>query len=326
MANIMRDIDREDTRPVAHCRLVLCMFVPFFDLDDLKSADESWPTAKVRVEQTDKWDKRTKPFRLNIAGMLRQRIAADEERANKEDGAAAVSNPSGDFNSDTEEEVVVDDYGNNEEGDQSVIKVTKHSLLTKLFVDQALDAFLSAGFSGDDSAPDSSIAALSGRTPDEVSSDFNKISSSSDATLSADMTRQEAEFKRMTGAHTASLANASTTAPASTSTSASRCDPTVMDPYLIKLRTEASVGLSPSAVLASDARRNRTNEEVAATDVGAVAASQHPVAFKIAQEFGLNRKQRLAFYLFANGVLAKKRSPSSEALRLYIGGGAGAGK
>ncbi|CAM9667640.1 unnamed protein product, partial [Ectocarpus sp. 4 AP-2014] len=46
----------------------------------------------------------------------------------------------------------------------------------------------------------------------------------------------------------------------------------------------------------------------------------------IAQEFGLNRKQRLAFYIFANGLLAQHRPDPPEALRLYIGGGAGTGK
>lgn len=54
---------------------------------------------------------------------------------------------------------------------------------------------------------------------------------------------------------------------------------------------------------------------------------QSQEAFRIAQEFGLNRKQRLAFYIFANGLLAQYGpDPPAEALRLYIGGGAGTGK
>ena len=83
MVNIMRDIPRVDTQKVAHCRLLLNMFLPFFDLDDLESSDESWTHAMRRVDETDAWDKRTKPFRLNLAAMLRQRIAADEERAKR---------------------------------------------------------------------------------------------------------------------------------------------------------------------------------------------------------------------------------------------------
>ena len=42
--------------------------------------------------------------------------------------------------------------------------------------------------------------------------------------------------------------------------------------------------------------------------------------------FGLNRKQRLAFYIFANGLLAQCRPDPPPALRLYIGGGADNGK
>ena len=95
MVNIMRDIPRADTQEVAHCRLLLFMFLPFFDLDDLKSCDESWTHAMRRVDETDAWDKRTKPFRLNIAAMLRQRIAADEDRA-KRLHEAFMSNTGGD--------------------------------------------------------------------------------------------------------------------------------------------------------------------------------------------------------------------------------------
>lgn len=36
MINLMRDIPRADTRPIAHAQLLLCMCVPFFALDDLK--------------------------------------------------------------------------------------------------------------------------------------------------------------------------------------------------------------------------------------------------------------------------------------------------
>lgn len=81
MANIMRDLPRADTQEVAHCRLLLCTFVPFFDLDDIKAVDETWTAAKDRVEESGAWDARTLPFRLNIDGMLRQRIAADSRAA-----------------------------------------------------------------------------------------------------------------------------------------------------------------------------------------------------------------------------------------------------
>ena len=53
MVNIMRDIPRVDTQEAAHCRLLLSMSLPFFDLDDLKSSDESWTHATRRVDETD---------------------------------------------------------------------------------------------------------------------------------------------------------------------------------------------------------------------------------------------------------------------------------
>ncbi|CAM9906470.1 unnamed protein product, partial [Hapterophycus canaliculatus] len=59
---------------------------------------------------------------------------------------------------------------------------------------------------------------------------------------------------------------------------------------------------------------------------GRTPASQHPAAYQIAEEFGLNRKQRLAFYIFANDLLAQNGPTPPDVLRLYIGGGAGTGK
>ena len=120
------------------------------------------------------------------------------------------------------------------------------------------------------------------------------------------------------------LADSTSTSP--TPTPSARCDRSVLDPYLIHLRSTSSAVLSSSALVATNDRRDRTNAEVARTDIGQAAASQHPVAFIIAQEFGLNRKQLLAFYILANGMLAKNTLPRSDALSLYIGGGAGAGK
>ena len=326
MVNIMRDIPRVDTQEVAHCRLLLCMFLPFFNLDDLKSNDESWPHAMRRVDETNAWDKRTKPFRLNIAAMLRQRIAADEERAKKVHQAFMLTTDR-DVDNHTESEMFLDDYGNSHDMDSggiSVIPQTAHRLLTKIFVDTAYDTFVHAGFSGDDSSPTTPNASLSRRSTKDIEQDLSKITGSSGASSKKETAQQEHAFETMSSSQATYLADSTSTSP--TPTPSAQCDRSVLDPYLIHLRSTSSAGLSPSALLASNDRRDRTNAEVARTDVGQAAASQHPVSFLIAQEFGLNRKQRLAFYIFANGMLAKKTSPRSDALRLYIGGGAGAGK
>ncbi|CAB1108241.1 unnamed protein product [Ectocarpus sp. CCAP 1310/34] len=233
MVNIMRDIPRSDTKPEAHCRLLLCIFVALFELEDLKRVGDSWTTAMANVEQHDRWDKRTKPFRLNIAGMLRQRIAADEERAYREEEEAFVSGSSGqgmEMGSDGEDEIILNDLGGDDDDDQSVFLVTKQGILMQAFVHDAHDAFVSAGLRGNDSQ------------------------------------------------------------------AATR---------------DVMCWFVPVECKSINARRDRNNQEVARTDIGAAAPSQHPVAFRIAQEFGLNREQRLAFYIFANGIFAKKRSPHS---------------
>lgn len=71
MVNIMHDVSRADTQPVAHSRIVLCMFLSFFDKDNFKSADETWPAAMLRAEAAGLCDSRTEPFHLNVEGMLR---------------------------------------------------------------------------------------------------------------------------------------------------------------------------------------------------------------------------------------------------------------
>ena len=288
MVNIMRDIPRVDTQEVAHCRLLLCMFLPFFNLDDLKRNDESWPHAMRRVDETNAWDKQTKPFRLNIAAMLRQRIAADEERAKKVH-QAFMSTTDRDVDNHTESEMFLDDYGNSHDMDSggiSVIPQTAHRLLTKIFVDTAYDTFFHAGFSGDDSSPITPNASLSRRSTKDIEQDLTKITGSSGASSKKETAQQEHAFETMSSSQATYLADSTSTSP--TPTPSARCDRSVLDPYLIHLRSTSSAGLSPSALLASNDRRDRTNAEVARTDVGQAAASQHPVSFLIAQEFGLN--------------------------------------
>ena len=221
----------------------------------------------------------------------------------------------------------LDDYGNshdNDSGGIDVIPQSAHRLLTKIFADTAYDTFVHAGFSGDDSSPITSNASLSGRSTKDIERDLAKITSSSGASPKKEVAQQEHAFETTSSSQATSLADSTSTS--STPTPSARCDRSALDPYLIHLRSASSAGLSPSALLADSDRRDHTNAEVARTDIEQAAASQHPVAFKIAQEFGLNRKQRLAFYTFANCIPAKKTLPCSDALRLYIGGGAGAGK
>lgn len=152
MVNLMRDIPQRDTQPVAHARLLICMFVPFFDLDDLKHVGESWPAAYTRVDTTGIWDSRTYSFRLNIAGMLAQKLAAAEEKAKRNAENAAFSG-STNGTSDNSAEILLQFYGDDDTG-VSIIPTSARRSQTMYFVKDALKYFLAADFSGDNSVPD----------------------------------------------------------------------------------------------------------------------------------------------------------------------------
>lgn len=136
------------------------------------------------------------------------------------------------------------------------------------------------------------------------------MTGSSGASTAIGMSRQEYTLQELTSARVASQAE-NATATAETPPSV-RCDRAVLDPYIHQLRHAAASGLSDSAMIAQHTRRDATNAEVAATDVGEMGRSQHPVAFELAETFGLNSKQRLAFYIFANGMLTKNPTPTRK--------------
>ncbi|CAB1112810.1 unnamed protein product [Ectocarpus sp. CCAP 1310/34] len=370
IANIMKDVPRSDTQPVAHARLLICMFVPFFTLDDLKRADETWPDALRRADDDNRWDPGTYPFRLNIEGMLAQKLAAAEETAKRRAERQLLSEKPDTLGDNVAGDVLLDSYGGEDEPGESVIPATVRRMLTDLFVDDAFRTFVAAGFNGDGSSPDGSSPLLSGRSMEDACRDISFVCGGTDLeaatafisrqenelenispllsgrsmedacrdisfvcggtdleAATAFISRQENELENKSSSSASALAGSdshTTTAGSSNSIGVPKEDP--IEPYIIELRKASQDGLSPEACRARDERRDRTNAEVADTDIGAVAALQHVAAFSIAQEFGLNRKQRQAFYIFANGLLAQCRPDPPPALRLYIGGGAGTGK
>eukprot|EP00752_Nemacystus_decipiens_P012803 g11338.t1 len=93
-----------------------------------------------------------------------------------------------------------------------------------------------------------------------------------------------------------------------------------------KSKKKSQSGLTEEAKDKLNARRRATNERVAATDVGRASVYQHDAVKRIAEEYGLNRKQRLAFFIFGNAWMARNGSPNPDALRLHVSGGAGSGK
>lgn len=194
MLNIMRDVPRADTQPIGHARLLLCMFVPFFSLGDLRAEDETWPTAHIRAEEMEMWDARTKPFRLNIAGMLSQRLDADEESARKRTQDTSKSSANGHNELD---DVFNHDYDDDNDGTASVIPTSSKRLAVDSYVGDALHRFVQAGFIRDNSLPEEPPLPLSGRTPTEYHADIDHIiEGSSPSAAAIDIVRQETVLKQ----------------------------------------------------------------------------------------------------------------------------------
>lgn len=214
-----------------------------------------------------------------------------------------------------------------EDDGASVIPTSLCRLQTEGFVKDALTSFLNAGFSSDNSIPERSSPLLSGRTSEDAASDISKIvAGASLSSTTSSLARQESALKEKTDRYAASLAE-----PIQSVTAAGpqtwTCERAIIEPYLVQLRAASEKGLSVSDRLAQNARRDSTNAAVALAEIGKTSKFQHPAALRIAEEFGLNKLQRLAFYSFANGLLAQQQlNPPEEALRLYIGGGEGTGK
>lgn len=276
-----------------------------------------------RVVASNSWDPYTNPFRLNIKGMLAQRLAADDEAAKRSAQRGALperSHPSG---MSTEGEEILGDYSN-DDVNINVIPSSIQRTNIIIFVKEAFRSFLKDGFGKDDSAAPSSSSSplLSGRTHAEAERDLARVVGGPGIpSVKLAMDRQESDLENMTTSRASSL-SASTPQPLpSAPLPLSPSDATILQPYLINLRNASNMGASESVRCDRDAKRRSTNDAVANTDVGAASRLQHSVAFSIAQEFGLNRKQRLAFYIFVNGLLAQNSSSPPEALRLYIGGG-----
>lgn len=323
MLNIMRDIPHQDTQPVAHARLLICMFVPFFDLDDLKLIGETWPVAFSRVEASSCWGSRTYPFRLNIAGMLIQKPAAAEETARRNAEKSIFSTPATSTNTSSADDVMLNFHGDDDSG-ASVIPTNARRLQTELSVKDAFNTFIRTGFSSCDNDCDAHAPTtlLSRRFQDDIIHDMTRISAGSGESAAAlSMDRQGSTFEKQCSSRASSLADSVESTTDITPVYHMQDDNASIEPYMLSLRRALESKLTDDACLEHRLRNDATNASVAPSDIGLTAERQHSAAHHIAQEFGVNRKQRLAFYIFSNGLLAQKSSDPPEALRLYIGGG-----
>ncbi|MEP4214429.1 MAG: hypothetical protein ABJL35_03630 [Parasphingorhabdus sp.] len=138
--NIMRDIPRQDTQPETHSHLVICKFKLFFSLNDLRPpSDASWSTTLQRVEHDSSWDPRSRPFRLNVAGILEQRLAADEESAKRRADASAASPSQPNSN-----KLLNAGYDDDSAGTTSVLIVSRITQAVVAFINDVLDLCLTS--------------------------------------------------------------------------------------------------------------------------------------------------------------------------------------
>lgn len=328
LVNIKRDFPRQDTRPEQYAQLMLCLFKPLFAIDDLRLPEEtSYSDALQRTEDSNEWDPALFSMRSNIRAMLTQRLAADEETARRraellaarERGEAGAYEVNGDvFNLACDDD---DTTGTN------VLPTATNAHRVSAYVNDALGSVRAAGFSFDDSPstcdtpglPPPSL--LSGRTHDQVQADRAEVRLGQD----------EIEAQKFMSDFAAKLAKADTTACAAPPEEppvhdADSYNPATMEPYIRDLRSKSQSGLAEEAKNKMNERIRATNERVAATDVGRASVYQYDAINRIAEEFGLNRKQRLAFFIFGNAWMARNGSPNPNALRLHVSGGAGSGK
>lgn len=294
LVNIMRDLPRQDTQPERHAQLLLCMFKPIFAIDDLRlPEDKSWTDALQRTEDSDQWDPRSITMRLNIRAMLTQRLAADEENARRKAEllAARERGEGGEVEGDMFNMAWDDD---NTTGD-NVLPPAKNAHRVSAYVNDAVDSLLAAGFSRSDVARLPPSTLLSGRTPDLLEADLENV-------RRGDSESQAKEFMIAFGAKLEqSDARACATEPPEEPavSDPTSYNPTAMEPYIRDLRNKSQFGLTEEAKHKMNDRRRVTNERVAATDVGRASVHQHDAVNRIAEEFGLNRKQRLAFSFLA---------------------------
>lgn len=325
LVNIMRDIPRQDTQPERHAQLLLCMFKPFFKTGDLRQPEDgSWSAAFRRTENSNQWDAQSTTMLKNIGGMLRQRLAADVEiaRRREEARAARAAGVGGGGSPGDEDDIFNAAYGDDDTTGTNVMPPSRNAHSVLAYVNNAKDCCIAAGFSKNDSARLPTAALLSGRTPEELSHDASKIHADQGAAdAEASIKVQSAELKerdsRMVVAEPVEEPDLST---------ATRYDSAAMDPYLLSLRSQFETGKSTATKAAMDERRRATNASVAQTDVGRTSPQQHEAVRRIAEEFGLNRKQRLAFFIFGAAWIARTPTPTADALRLHVSGGAGSGK
>lgn len=263
----MRDVPRKDTQPERHAQLLLCMFKPFFKYSDLRLPDDvSWTLALQRTDYLNQWDALTGPMRDNIAGMLRQRLAADREIALRKEEAKAARASDGDGSGqlDTDREVFNDACDDDDTCGTNVMPPAFNAHNVLGYVNGAKYSCIDAEFSKNDRPPPTDSALLSGRSPQRLTDAANGVNIGLDAaTARASLKAQMAVLKKRD-------AGASAPAPVDEPVigPTAHYDSAALEPYIVLLRSKLDAGLSSDSMNTMANRRRTTNQCVAESDVG----------------------------------------------------------
>lgn len=217
-------------------------------------------------------------------------------------------------------------YDNDSINTENVLLISRIAQAVISFVNDVLDRCLRAGFSRSNTSPPINPSRTTDRTlgaGTAVLAHLTKGCTSVDGHKAN--SHQESHLQQQHDVVT-SASSSFNAINDNVPVSGGQFNPADMDPYLLELRNSSHGTLSDDKLHAINSKRVATNAAVAKTDIGKTAHIHHPAVQRIAEDFGLNRKQREAFYLFGHAWLSRNGTCSSDALRLYIGGGAGTGK
>lgn len=165
---------------------MLCMLKPFFKIADPRlPGDGSWASAVYRTENSGEWDARSTSMRINVAGILRQRLAADEEIARKRqeesEARAARAGASDELNDGDD---IINPSCDDEATGSNVTPPSKNARYVSAYVNAAKHRCIDACFSNNDNARlPPSTQLLSGRTPQQVAHDATRVNAGDSANV-----------------------------------------------------------------------------------------------------------------------------------------------
>lgn len=328
--NIMCEPPLRESQPEIFCRLMLLLFKPFFNANDLLPVGCTlWETTYGEMQDSD-WDRSTVPLRRNIETMQKSKraVAANRNRKFKDDGALMARQ----FLTDGDDDDSGDEgdpllFGDDDDDDDSEsIRLSGAMQAANEHAEAALIQCVKQGIVVTDvassSADDNYSAATTSGSPDQI------IRAPSAALTKSFLRANHTGLKE---ANTAAFANVDDGCdnPGDSELIPSRGQRTP-EAYVVDMVTTADEAeRTANGVLAADElneKRQAANVRARNTDVGRTGKDFPSFVVDIADFFMLNEQQRQAFFHVAEAILDRRMDSMKPAIRLSIAGGAGSGK